>query len=92
MRVQLQRLVLTFNPEGVEIRALYRSKNSPNPGTKARSREVTELTRAGLEQALQALGGDVTMCGTSGFTQREDTLLAAGSPDALETDKLVKGA
>jgi hypothetical protein len=84
----LQRLVLTFNPDAVEIRALYRQKNGPNPGTKARAKEVTELARSGLTQALESL--DSAECvGTSGFTTREDVLLATTSSD---TAKIVKGA
>ena len=85
----LQRLVLTFAPrEGVEIRALYHTKQGPNPGTKARRREATELARNGLTRALQALEGGVECVGTSGFTTREDVLLATVSSDS---DKLVKG-
>jgi hypothetical protein len=86
---QLQRLVLTFTREGVEIRTLYRSKDGPGPNTKARRREVTDLTREGLRQALASLEGRVDVVGTSGFTQLEDVLLATTSPDA---NKLVKGA
>jgi hypothetical protein len=92
MSGQLQRLILTFTREGVEIRAIYRTKADLGPNTKGRRQEVIDLTREGLRQALVSLEGDVTMCGSGGFTQREDTLLAATSPDALETDKLVKGA
>ncbi len=86
----LQRLVLTFKPEGLEARVLYRSKAGPGPGTKARAREVLELTRTGLQRALTALdAGDVADLGTSGFTQREDVLgLSTASSDAR---KLVKG-
>jgi hypothetical protein len=84
----LQRLVLTFKPEGVEIRTLYRSEDGPNPGTKARTRVVANLTCEGLRQALASLERRVDVVGTSGFTQREDVLLATTSPDA---DKLVKG-
>ncbi len=72
----LQRLVLTFKPEGLEIRALYRTKAGPGPGTKARRREVTELTRTGLERALEALEGRVDVIGISGFETREDTISA----------------
>ncbi len=71
----LQRLVLTFKPEGVEIRALYRTKTGPNPGTKARAREATELTKAGLREALAALEGRVEVAGTSGFETREDVIV-----------------
>jgi len=82
----LQRLVLDYRTGELIVRCLYRSSlDGPNPGTKARAREVSELARAGLRQALASLeGGDVTMCGTSGFTQREDLLsVALPHPDAL---------
>ena len=72
----LQRLVLTFKPEGVEIRALYRSQDGPNPGTKARKREVEDLAREGLTQALEALEGRVDVVGESGYEVREDALVA----------------
>ncbi len=91
----LQRLVLDFRSDAGEIvvRALYRRslQDGPNPGTKARRREVAALARTGLTQALEALDSEagVEVVGTSGFTQREDVLLAATSPDA---NKLVKGA
>lgn len=55
----LQRLVLTFKPEGVEIRTLYRTKGGPNPGTKARRLEVEGITRAGLREALEDRGEGV---------------------------------
>jgi hypothetical protein len=87
--LSLQRLILTFKPEGVEIRALYRTKSSSGPGTKARQREASELARSGLREALDALEGGVECVGTSGFTTREDVLLATTSPDAAE---LAKGA
>lgn len=70
-----RRLVLTFTREGLQVRALYRSKGGPNPGTKARRREATEMVRAGLRAALAALdGGDADVIGTAGFETREDTL------------------
>jgi hypothetical protein len=87
-QASLQRLMITFKPEEFVLRALYRTQDDPNPGTKARTREVAELTRTGLMQALEALEG-AEFVGTPGFTQREDVLLATTSPDA---DKLVKGA
>jgi hypothetical protein len=72
--LSLQRLVLTFKAEGVEVRALYRKKNGPNPGTKARAREVDDLTRSGLQNALRTLEGRVEVIGTSGYEIREDTI------------------
>ncbi len=79
MSGQLQRLVLTFKPDGdLEIRALYRTKDGPGPGTKARAREVRELTRTGLQRALEALEGRVDVVGTSGYEVREDTISADG--------------
>lgn len=72
----LQRLVLTFTPrEGIEIRALYRTKQGSNPGTKARRREVTEIVRDGLTQALEALEGRVDVVGESGYDVREDVVV-----------------
>jgi hypothetical protein len=78
----LQRLVLTFKPEGVEARALYKTQGGPGPSTKARRREVVEFTRAGLQRALEALEGDVEDLGTSGFTTREDTIFVEGKEKA----------
>jgi hypothetical protein len=73
------------------VRALYRRSLEDGPGTntKARAREASELARSGLEDALEALEGDVAMVGTSGYTTREDVLLATTASDAT---KLVKGA
>jgi hypothetical protein len=73
----LQRLVITFTREGVEIRSLYRTNQGPNPGTKARAKEVAELARSGLTQALEALDGRVDVTGASGFETREDALIAS---------------
>jgi hypothetical protein len=77
----LQRLVLDFRSEAGElvIHALYRSRGGAGPSTKARTREVTALVRTGLLQALEALE-DAESMGTSGFTTREDVLLATTSP------------
>ena len=74
------------------MRCRYRSQDEAGPNTKARRREVTELTRESLSAALEALEGRVDVVGASGFTQREDVLLATSSPDALETVQQVKGA
>jgi hypothetical protein len=80
---QLQRLVLDFRTDELAIRVLYRSSlDAPNPGTVRRRRQVEDLTREGLRQALASLEGRVDVVGTSGFTQREDVILAAASPDA----------
>ncbi len=80
MTSQLQRLVLDYRAGELVVRALYRRslEASPNPGTKARGKEVAELVRAGLADALEALEGDVgaSLVGTSGFTQREDIMVA----------------
>ncbi len=87
----LQRLVLEFKPDGIQVRTLYRSKAGPGPGTKARRLEVTELTRTGLERALAALdAGDVQDLGTSGFTTREDTFLCNHAPTGLHKKPTAK--
>jgi hypothetical protein len=71
--VTLQRLVLDFRSGELVVRCLYSSSlDAPTPGTKARAREVSELTRAGLQD------------GTSGFTTTEDLLsVALFRPDEL---------
>jgi len=75
----IQRLVLDYRGEELVLRVLYRSEDGPNPGTKARRREVTELTRSGLRHALAALDSEAgaECVGTSGFTTREDILSVA---------------
>lgn len=72
-----QRLVLDFrNDEEIVVRCLYRS-SLDGPNTKGRRREVTDLVRQGLRQALASLESeaDAALVGCSGFTQREDVLL-----------------
>ena len=88
----LERLVLHYRGGELVVRVLYRSEDGPNPGTKARIRRVAELARTGLQDALKALEGGAECVGTSGFTTREDVLLATTSPAALQTARQVKGA
>ncbi len=86
----LQRLVIDLRAEEMVLRVLYKTQDGPN-GTKARTRVVAELARTGLEHALEALdAGDVTICGTSGFTTREDIIVATTSPDTPKTARQVK--
>jgi hypothetical protein len=87
---QLQRMVLEFRDGELIARVLYRSGlDGPNPSTKARAREVSALARTGLRDALEALEGGAECVGTSGFTTREDVLLATTSPAALQTARQV---
>jgi hypothetical protein len=90
-QVALQRLVIEMKPaHKTVIRVLYQSppaKPGPNPGTKARRREVTELARSGLTQALKALESEARadVVGTSGYDVREDILdVAFPRPDASD--------
>ncbi len=89
----LQRLILDYRAGELVLRVLYRRQDGPNTGTVRRRREVEDLARSGLQAALKALEGDVEVVGTSGFTQKEDVLLATTSPaaDNLAKAKL-KGA
>ena len=84
----LQRLVLDYRSGDLVVRCLCRSQDGPNPGTKARAREIRELARTGLVEALEALEGRGECVGASGYTTREDVLLAAASSDPA---KPVKG-
>jgi hypothetical protein len=91
---QLQRLVVEYRGEELVVRTLYRrGADGPNPDTKARTREVTDLTREGLHQVLASLDSEAgaECVGTSGFTTREDVLLAITSLAALQTARQVKG-
>jgi len=86
----LERLVLDYRTGELIVRCLYRSTlDAPDPGTVRRRREVEELAREGLRQALASLEGGAEVVGTSGFTQREDVILLTTSPSKA---KLVKGA
>jgi len=90
----LQRLVLDYRSGELVMRVLYRSSlDGPNPSTEARAREVSALARTGLLDALEALDSEAgaECVGTSGFSQREDVLLATTSPAALQTARQVKG-
>jgi len=56
--VTLQRIVIDLRAEELVLRVLYRSSlDGPNPGTKTRTREVADLARSGLRDALEALEG-----------------------------------
>jgi len=69
-------LIVDYRSGELVIRALYRSSlDAPNPGTVRRRRQVEDLTREGLRQALASLEVDAVLAGCSGFTQREDVLL-----------------
>jgi hypothetical protein len=71
----LKRLVLDYRSGELVVRCLYRTESEAGPNTKARRREVTQLTRESLGAALEALEGCVDVVGTSGFTTREDVFL-----------------
>jgi hypothetical protein len=71
---ELKRLVLDYRTSELAVRCLYRTKGSAGPNTKARRRQVEELVREGLRQALASLEGRVDVVGQSGFFTREDAL------------------
>jgi hypothetical protein len=88
---QLQRLVIEFKAEELVLRALYKTDDAAKLGqkTKARTREVTELARSGLRDALEALEDGAECVGTSGFLTRQDILVALPSS---ATDELREAA
>jgi len=90
----LQRLVLDYRSGELVARVLYRSSlDGPNAGTKARRREVAELTRQGLTEALSSLSeGGVEMVGVSGFTVREDLLSLPRSDESRRAAGATAGA
>ncbi len=88
----LRRLILTFSPDGVETRVLYKRQAGPNPGTVARRREVRDLARTGLERALEALReGPVESVGEAGFETREDSLFLSGASNNAKQGEARRG-
>jgi hypothetical protein len=51
----LLRLVLDYRSGELVVRCLYRTEDGAGPNTKARRREVTEISREGLSAALDAV-------------------------------------
>jgi hypothetical protein len=94
VNAQLQRLVLTFSREGLQVQVLYHTEGESGPNTKGCRREVTQLTREGLGGSLGALEGRVDVVGTSAFTTRGDIFLCTAKgvarPDVHK--KMKKGA
>jgi hypothetical protein len=87
--VTLQRLALDFRGGEIVVRCLYRRslEDAPGPSTKRREREVAELTREGLREALRALEGRVDVVGTSGYSVREDIMVAEVRSGQAKPDK-----
>jgi hypothetical protein len=83
---ELKRLVLDFRTDGFVVRALYRTEGEYSPNPKGRRREVTQLTREGLQGGAEALEGRVDVVGTSGITTREVIFLCSAK-DAVGPDE-----
>jgi hypothetical protein len=64
MSSQLQRLVVEFHESELVVRTLFRRTDGPKSGTKARAREVQELTRTSLQDALESLESSAECVGT----------------------------
>lgn len=80
----LRSLSVTFEGDATTVRVSYTTGvgKAPNPGTKARQRQVQELARRGLAEALEALtseAGEVAVVGEAGFTHRQDTLCCSAA-------------
>jgi hypothetical protein len=88
-RLTLQRLVIEFKGSELVLRCLYRRslEDAPGPSTKRREREVAELTREGLREALRALEGRVDVVGTSGYSVREEIMVAEVRSGQAKPDK-----
>ncbi len=66
---------MVFSTDGLRVQASYVRRGGPHPGTKARAREVRELVRVGLADAIQKLdGGEVAVTQEAGFEKRMDTI------------------
>jgi hypothetical protein len=74
-RPELRSLSVVFSAGGLRFQVRYVRRGGPNPGTKARAREVRELVHVGLSDALQKLdGGAVAVTQEAGFETRMDTI------------------
>ncbi|HET7270269.1 MAG TPA: hypothetical protein VFI90_04205 [Rubrobacter sp.] len=92
---ELKRIVSDLRSGELVLRVLYSTQDGPGPATKARRREVSNLVRTGLQDALEVLeGGRVDMVGTSGYTAREDVLCITNGAEGVSSvhKKLKKGA
>jgi len=73
----LLRIVVDYRTGEINLRVLYRSNGESSHGTKKRAREIQALATAGLQDALETLReGRVSVTGSSGFSTREDSLVA----------------
>jgi hypothetical protein len=88
----LQRIVIDLRSEELILRVLYKSTGDSNPGTVCRRREVEDLCRSGLRQALAALEGGADVVGVSGYTVREDILSLPRPGEAREPLPLLRAA
>ena len=87
MTGQLQRLVIELRGEELVLRALYRTKASPGPNTKARRREVAELAREGLGAAFGAAEAVTVGSGGAGLPRRRRTTPPARPALRVETPR-----
>ena len=85
---ELRSLSVLFAAYDLRFQACYVRKGSaPHPGTR-RGREVRELVRAGLSDALLRLdGGEVAVMQEAGFETRMDTIEA----EEVAAEKLSTG-
>jgi len=77
----LERITVTFTPEGIEYAVCYaHADEPPTPGTKTRTTRASRMARKGLEAALEGLGaGAVTWGGYATDTRHStDRILVAG--------------
>ena len=65
----LQRLALDFRTGGLVVHCLYHTEGEAGPNTKARRREVMEISRKGLGAALEALEEHVDASGRRDLPQ-----------------------
>ena len=68
----LERIIVTFHREGVELEVRYaHADEPPTPGTKKRTATAVRMARKGLEMALEGLGwGSVAWGGFSTDTRQ----------------------
>jgi hypothetical protein len=77
----LQRITITFTPEGIEYGVThFHTDEPPKPGTKTRTARASRMARKGLEVALEGLGTGAAQWGgyATDTWQSTDWILLAG--------------
>ena len=73
-RPVLEKLTVTFQPEGIALAVSYAHRDEPpTPGTKTRTRRAARMAEAALRRALEGLGRGSVAWGGFATDTRQST-------------------